>query len=199
MPYKDKNKRNENTRKYKLENREELLKRRRELYALKTKDNKKEKIILTEEHKKNLKSIHDKRYREKHLDKIKQQKKEYYNKNKTEINKKYLIKLKENPQKKIAHTIRCRLNQALKGKNKIGSSVKSLGCSIVEFIIYIENKFVDDMSWENHGTYWHLDHIKPLCLFDLENVIDFDSACHYTNYQPLKVIDNLTKNKFYYV
>ena len=28
--------------------------------------------------------------------------------------------------------------------------------------------FKDEMTWDNYGD-WHLDHIKPLCLFDLSN------------------------------
>lgn len=73
-----------------------------------------------------------------------------------------------------------------------GSAVRDLGCSIPEFKTYIENKFVDGMSWDNHGE-WHLDHIKPLASFDLTDRSQLLIACHYTNYQPLWAIDNLKK------
>lgn len=197
MPYKDKNKRNENTRKYKALNKEKLLERRRELYRLKNKDKITNKKVLSEEEKKLNKAKDDKRYREKYGDKIKVQKKQYYQKNKKIINQKNLLKLKTDPQKKIAHSIRCRMYQALKGKRKPDSSIKKLGCSLSDFIIYIENKFTSEMSWDNHGSYWHLDHIKPLALFNLEDKTEFEIACHYSNYQPLKAIDNLSKNKYY--
>jgi len=138
MPYTDKNKRNENTRLYKKENRDELLKRRRDLYKIKNKD--KVKKVVSEEEKKKNKSGCDKRYRIKYADKVKKKKQDYYQDNKCEINKKYLESLKNDPQKKIAHSIRTRIYQALKGKSKPSSSIKSLGCGLSEFIIYIENK-----------------------------------------------------------
>ena len=31
---------------------------------------------------------------------------------------------------------------------------------------YIEAKFTEGMTWENHGD-WHIDHIQPCCSFDL--------------------------------
>ncbi|KKL15741.1 hypothetical protein LCGC14_2502560 [marine sediment metagenome] len=50
------------------------------------------------------------------------------------------------------------------------------------------------MSWENYGFYgWHIDHIKPLCLFNLSDEKQFNKACHYTNLQPLWAEENLKK------
>jgi len=94
----------------------------------------------------------------------------------------------------LASKLRIRMNMALKGKNKVGSAVRDLGCSMSEFKIYLESKFQPGMIWENHGLQgWHLDHIKPLASFDLTNREEFLKAAHYTNLQPLWSRDNIKK------
>jgi hypothetical protein len=76
---------------------------------------------------------------------------------------------RQRPQIKIADQLRKRMNMALKHKCKRGSAVRDLGCSIEEFISYLESKFKPGMSWNNYGLNgWHIDHIIPLAKFDLE-------------------------------
>ena len=67
-----------------------------------------------------------------------------------------------------------------------------LGCSFEEFKSYIESKFDEKMSWENHGTYWHIDHITPISWAECEE--DVYLLNHYTNLQPLNKFENLSKN-----
>lgn len=75
--------------------------------------------------------------------------------------------------------------------------LKFLGCTVEEFIVYIESKFRDGMTWENHGRgedCWHLDHIRPLAhLKDINDEAFIKQLCHYTNYQPLWEKENLSK------
>jgi hypothetical protein len=71
-----------------------------------------------------------------------------------------------------------------------------LGCSIPELMVHIEARFTDGMSWDNYGA-WHLDHIKPLILFDLTVREHFLKAAHYTNLQPLWAADNISKHAKY--
>ena len=94
---------------------------------------------------------------------------------------------------KLRTNLRNRLNTFLR-KNKAGSTIKDLGCSIEQLKVYLEKQFKDDMSWENYGTFgWHIDHIVPLASFDLTDREQFLRACHYTNLQPLWAKDNLEK------
>ena len=92
-----------------------------------------------------------------------------------------------------------RLHDALKNKQKRGSAIDDLGCTIQEFIVWIENQFYDHpvtgkhMTWANQGTEWHTDHIQPLISFDPEDVDQLHKACNYTNIQPLWAEENLRK------
>jgi hypothetical protein len=100
-----------------------------------------------------------------------------------------------NIQVKIANRLRGRIGKAVFSKNKQGSAVFDLGCSIEFFIAHIEGQFKDGMCWDNYGICgWHLDHIQPLSKFDLtdrEQVLD---AFNYRNYQPLWAADNIRKH-----
>lgn len=100
------------------------------------------------------------------------------------------------PQYKLTRNLRARIRIALKNKQKLGSAVKDLGCSIEYLKSYLESKFQSEMTWDNYGQ-WHIDHIKPLSKFDLTNRDQFLKTCHYTNLQPLWAKDNLKKRAKY--
>jgi len=118
--------------------------------------------------------------------------------NRVQNNKKFLNKYHNDPIFKLKLSLRVRLNQAIKKNQKVGSAVRDLGCSIDYFKQYLESKFQLGMTWQNHTKYgWHIDHIKPLCLFDMTDPAQFKQACHYTNLQPLWAIDNLKKGSTY--
>jgi hypothetical protein len=111
-----------------------------------------------------------------------------------EINKRYQNnKYKTDINYKIKVTLRNRFYKLIKGKHKKNSVLKLLGCSIDELKIYLEKKFIDGMSWTNHGK-WHIDHIKPCCSFDLTKISEQKKCFHYTNLQPLWAKDNIIKN-----
>ena len=96
----------------------------------------------------------------------------------------------------LAVSLRNRTRMAIKSRQKSGSAVKDLGCKISKLRKYIENKFVDDMNWNNWGK-WHIDHIKPLASFNLSNREEFLRAVHYSNLQPLWKLENLKKSNHY--
>ena len=94
----------------------------------------------------------------------------------------------------IGHLLRARLRAAIRGKQKTGSAVRDLGCSIEWFMAYIAAKFEDGMNWDNHGKVWQLDHIKPVKDFDLTKREQFLEACHFTNLQPLAIASHREKS-----
>ncbi len=138
----------------------------------------------------------DKRYREKYANIIKIRKRKYYQQNRQKIIDKYLNDLRTNINMRLAQNLRNRIKQAVKKSYKAGSAVRDLGCSVEKFKLYIASKFTNEMTWDNYGKVWHLDHIIPLCRFNLQNREQFLKATHYSNYQPLLVHDNLVKNRY---
>ncbi len=122
----------------------------------------------------------------------------YYQKNREKVNarqRKYRrIRRKTDPMFRLAGCLRGRLGKVLRGKTKVGSAVRDMGCTIEYLKSYLEDQFQEGMTWENWGqTGWHLDHIRPLAFFDLTDPIQLKKACHYTNLQPLWAEDNLIK------
>jgi hypothetical protein len=103
-------------------------------------------------------------------------------------------KYRNDPNFRLARILRQRLRGALKGQTKkIGSFVSDLGCSLDFLRGYIESQFSDGMTWGNHGAEWELDHVRPLCSFELTNREEFIRAAHYTNLQPLWMADHHAK------
>jgi hypothetical protein len=121
---------------------------------------------------------------------------QYRAKNKDILNKQRLEKYHSDPNFKIRHLYRTRLNNALNYQytKKVGSCIKFLGCSILEFKKHLESKFKEGMNWENHNQYgWHIDHIIPCINFNLTNPEEIKKCFHYTNLQPLWWYENLSK------
>jgi hypothetical protein len=84
------------------------------------------------------------------------------------------------------------LNRVLKSSNleKTMPSIEYLGCNAVYFRDFIQSKMTEEMTWDNI----HLDHIKPVAAFNLNNHDEFLDCCHYTNFQPLLAETNINKS-----
>lgn len=156
--------------------------------------------VYAENHK-NIKKEYDKQRRFERKEIIKLEKQKYYQTNKKQINQKLIEKRRKDIQSKLAANLRRRLWGALNGEAKIGSAVKNLGCSPHELKNKFEQMFYshpstgETMTWENYGFYgWHIDHVAPLCSFDLTNVEQLKKACHFTNLRPRWAIQNLSEN-----
>jgi hypothetical protein len=130
-------------------------------------------------------------------EKILQYQYSYYEKNKTEIMKtksKYMKnRMKTDIQYKLKRNYRQRLSKLIKGGSKTSILTKYLGCTISEFKNYLESQFKSDMSWENYGNLWHIDHIYPLSKIDLSTEDGLHRGLHFTNHQPLYATDNIKK------
>lgn len=111
-------------------------------------------------------------------------------------------KYKKSPIERIKTNIRKHVKTILKTHRERVADKRSyvstaLGCTGPELVKYFESKFTPEMTWKNYGTYWHVDHIRPLASFNLVNIDERKKANHYTNLQPLKAEDNLKKGAKY--
>lgn len=139
-------------------------------------------------------------YKQKFADKIKEQRSKSLKEKRSLISNKCKQRYHNDILFKLKAVLRSRLNVALKKNLKTGSAVSDLGCSTEKLKKYLESQFKPGMFWDNWGrgnNKWHIDHIKPLSSFDLNDPEEFKRACHYTNLQPLWEIDNLKKGSSY--
>lgn len=137
----------------------------------------------------------NKRTRIKNPETCKQAVKNWRNQNKEYMQAWEREYVKTNLDRRLRIYLRTRLNQAVKKDQKAGSAVRDLGCSIDFFKEYMAKQFKDGMTWENRGKVWEIDHIEPLCSFDLEDREEFLKVVHYTNLQPITLKDHKEKTK----
>ena len=69
-----------------------------------------------------------------------------------------------------------------------------LGCEWDVLIQWLEFNMKSDMSWENYGTYWHVDHVFPCALFDFSDEKERIKCFNWTNLTPLEAIENIKKS-----
>jgi len=89
-----------------------------------------------------------------------------------------------NPNARLGHLLRGRLRIALKrqGVKKTTSTFKLTGCSLEKLKQHIEAQFYEGMSWEKRN--FHIDHMQPCVLFNLEDEEEQRKCFHYTNLKP---------------
>lgn len=135
--------------------------------------------------------------RDKRKEEHKEYMKKYYKENKEKLRRKrneYKAKRRMHDElfalsERIGHRIRSGFRN--NGFIKKSYTEQILGCSCEFFKEYIESQFTEGMSWDNRSE-WHLDHIVPISYANTEEeVIRLN---HYTNFQPLWAIDNMSKN-----
>jgi len=88
------------------------------------------------------------------------------------------------------------ISNSLKG-DKNGQCWEALvGYTLDELRCHLEKTFDENMSWENYGSYWSVDHIKPktaFCYTDT-NSISFKKCWSLDNLQALEKITNIKKS-----
>jgi hypothetical protein len=125
----------------------------------------------------------------------------YQKKNKNKIYKRsteyHKIRYNNDPLFKLRRLLRDRIYKVISNKKVTSKTKELLGCSFEYVKQYLQNKFIFNMTWENHGEIWEIDHIKPVSLFDLTDEKQQKECFHYTNLQPLFKNDNRKKSNKY--
>lgn len=116
-------------------------------------------------------------------------------KNKLRRRDRKLYKREYHHRTKLARNISRRMRQSLNGTRK-GKNWESLvDYTLLELKHHLESLFDNEMNWQNYGAYWHIDHKKPICSFDITDseCDEFKKCWSLNNLQPLKATDNLKK------
>ena len=107
---------------------------------------------------------------------------------------------KKRRQQNPLHRLRLNISNAIlkaltRGKSdKAGQSIlQFLGYTISELKLHITLLFDEHMTWENYGTYWHLDHIIPQSDLPYTSMKDdnFKQCWDLSNLRPLEARQNI--------
>lgn len=110
-------------------------------------------------------------------------------------NKNYTKNKRDNdPLYKLISVCRIRLIQALGLENKKDKTIEYLGEDIQLIKNWLEYNFDDKMTWNNHGEYWHIDHVIPVSKFNLKDEDDVYKCFNWKNLSPLTKEKNLSKS-----
>jgi hypothetical protein len=135
-------------------------------------------------------------YWHKNKDKINEYKRDYYQRIGYAKNRvRHQNRMKNDPAYKMMRTYRRRMSHVISKKNgtKTKHTDEMLGCSVENFLNWIEFQFEEGMSWENHGKVWHVDHIIPVAVFHFNNENHRNLCFSWKNMQPLFSLENKTK------
>lgn len=106
---------------------------------------------------------------------------------------------KENdPEYKLEENIRSRQRHAIIKGKKLAPNKELWGESITFIRSHIQDQFHSDMTWDNYGELWELDHILPCAAFDMNDLEEQKICFNWQNLQPLiRKDNNRKKDKIY--
>ena len=121
----------------------------------------------------------------KNLDKIK-----IYNEKNRERRNRYLKNKRETDINfRIISNTRNRIYKSLKGMTKQSTTKEILGIDIDLYRKWLEFQFTPEMNWSNI----EIDHVKPICMFDVSDDEQMKQAFSWQNTQPLLKKDHQLK------
>jgi hypothetical protein len=177
-------------------NNENYFKEKRNEWNNKNREYRNKKAIAEYHKNKDFYSLKAKVYREVNREKLNENKKEWDKNRNIDVKRKYRNEYSKRKKNdviyKLKSSIRSYLSSCLKNKGykKDKKTVSILGCSFMEFKLYLESKFENWMNWDNKGLFngelnfgWDIDHIIPMSSAKTED--DVIKLNHYTNLQPL--------------
>lgn len=149
-----------------------------------------------------------KEYRQKNKANIKIKASNYHEKNKDkkkEYDKNRLAYVRERDRERYAtdvnfrlkKVLRTRLHKTIKGIKTSRSLLSFLGVQLSFFKSFLEYQFTPEMSWNNYGTIWEIDHVIPCSYFDLTKEEAKRKCFRWSNMRPLIKQDNLKKSDTY--
>jgi len=94
---------------------------------------------------------------------------------------------------RLSMNLRGRLNKALQGNSKSDHTMNLIGCDLDFFKTWISFQFYDNCEWNNYGFWWHLEHVKACCSFNLEDPEEQRKCFNWKNLTCLRADKNIIK------
>ena len=137
-----------------------------------------------------------KNYYEKNRDSELNRCKKYKFQNRAKINEHIKNRMKSDLNFKLARYMRSQLYKAFKSQNvrKINRTFDLLGCSHSLFKKWINHQFYGNMTIENYGSVWQIDHCLPIASFNLLDENDMKKCFEWINVRPMYSNDNNLEN-----
>lgn len=121
----------------------------------------------------------------------------YYHSHKEKFTELRMKWLANNPSAIIADRDLSCIRMALKSRSERSrKAITLLGCSIAQFAFHLESRWLPGMTWENYGSGWVMDHIKPRSSFNMLSWCQRLECFNYLNTRPLWKQDNQIKYTF---
>ena len=113
-----------------------------------------------------------------------------YNEQNRERRNRYLKNKRETDINfRIIGNTRNRIYKSIKGLTKQSSTKDILGIDMETYKKWIKFQFTPDMTWDNN----EIDHVKPICMFDISDDEQLKEAFSWKNTQPLLKHDHQKK------
>ena len=149
------------------------------------------------------KKVYNKTYQSKNKEQIKAFKKAYCGRPdvKERNNQRRRRRRRDDPKYRLRCSVSRSICRSLKrrAKTKGGSTFDHLPYTPKELMEHIEKQFDEHMTWENQGSYWHIDHIRPHASYKYDSLDhpEFQECWALENLRPLEATENRSKGSFY--
>jgi hypothetical protein len=115
-----------------------------------------------------------------------------HQKNKSKICEKYKERYASDKCFKIRGQMKAELSNVIK---KIKSTENYMGEKFERVAEWLEYNFTDEMNWENHGSFWDIDHVIPICKWDSKNDGHIEMCFNWKNLSPLQCAKNRNEKR----
>jgi hypothetical protein len=113
--------------------------------------------------------------------------------------RRYYLQDMKIPKKRVEMVITGAIRKRIVYHKSMGRFQNILGYTTEELVAHLESLFTPAMNWDNYGSYWHIDHIRPKSWFDYQSTSDdeFRKCWSLSNLQPLEATINCSKQARY--
>lgn len=138
-----------------------------------------------------------KKYTKEEIEERRQKKREYYELNKDKINNLKRIDRASNPMRRLNENISGHIYYSIKSNKAYEHWENLVNFTFDELKEHLEKQFDENMTWDNYGTYWEIDHIIPVNTFNFITYTDSDFQICWSlaNLRPLESIANRRRPK----